>query len=199
MTRTGTTITGNFHNESIETASRESIHEMQSRWLRAIVKHVYESKPHSTGICSMRGIRPEDIKTAEDVVKLPMTNKDILRDSYPMKMACVPRDRIAEMHMSSGSTGTPVVMLKLNPKNRPQAGVLEADLCGAAVRPQVQYTRTADNQEEMTSVSTGNPKCAMRDSIASKSERCAPRTTRRMPVRTGGPLEPRGPRERHQT
>ena len=57
-----------------------------------------------------RGVRPEDIKTVEDVVKLPMTNKDILRESYPMKMACVPRDRIVEMHMSSGSTGTPVVM-----------------------------------------------------------------------------------------
>ncbi len=104
------TKTGNFHNELIETASRESIQEVQSRRLRAIVKHVYESNAIYRHLFDERGIRPEDIKTAEDVVKLPMTNKDILRDSYPMKMACVPRDRIAEMHMSSGSTGTPVVM-----------------------------------------------------------------------------------------
>jgi phenylacetate-CoA ligase len=104
------TKTGNFHNESMETASSESIHEMQSRRLRAIVKHVYESNAVYRHLFDERGIRPEDIKTAEDVVKLPMTNKDILRESYPMKMACVPRDRIVEMHMSSGSTGTPVVM-----------------------------------------------------------------------------------------
>lgn len=101
---------GNFHNESIETASFESIREMQSRRLRSIVKHVYESNAIYRHLFEESGIRPEDIKTAEDVVKLPMTNKDILRESYPMKMACVPRDQIVEMHMSSGSTGTPVVM-----------------------------------------------------------------------------------------
>ena len=44
------------------------------------------------------------------MVRLPFTGKDILRESYPLKMACVSRDQIVEMHMSSGSTGTPVVM-----------------------------------------------------------------------------------------
>ncbi len=101
---------GNFHNEPMETASKESIHEMQSRRLRAIVKHVYESNAVYRHLFDEKGIRPEDIRTAEDVVRLPLTSKDILRESYPLKMACVPRDQIVEMHMSSGSTGTPVVM-----------------------------------------------------------------------------------------
>jgi phenylacetate-CoA ligase len=101
---------GNFHNESMETASRESIHELQSRRLRAIVGHVYESNAIYRRLFDEKGIRPEDIRTAEDVVRLPFTGKDILRESYPLKMACVPRDQIVEMHMSSGSTGTPVVM-----------------------------------------------------------------------------------------
>lgn len=101
---------GNFHNESIETASRESIHEMQSQRLRAIVGHVYESNPIYRRLFDEKGVRPEDIRTAEDVVRLPLTNKDILRESYPLNMACVPRNQIVEMHMSSGSTGTPVVM-----------------------------------------------------------------------------------------
>ncbi len=101
---------GNFHNEPMETASRESIHEMQSRRLRAIVGHVYESNAVYRRLFDEKGIRPEDIRTAEDVVRLPLTSKDILRESYPLKMACVPRDQIVEMHMSSGSTGTPVVM-----------------------------------------------------------------------------------------
>ncbi len=99
-----------FHNESMETASRESIHEMQSRRLRSIVGHVYESNAVYRRLFDEKGIRPEDIRTAEDVVRLPFTGKDILRESYPLKMACVPRDQIVEMHMSSGSTGTPVVM-----------------------------------------------------------------------------------------
>ncbi len=99
-----------FHNESMETASRESIHEMQSRRLRSIVGHVYESNAVYRRLFDEKGIRPEDIRTAEDVVRLPLTSKDILRESYPLKMACVPRDQIVEMHMSSGSTGTPVVM-----------------------------------------------------------------------------------------
>ena len=101
---------GNFHNEPMETASKESIHELQSRRLRAIVDHVYESNAVYRHLFDEKGIRPEDIRTAEDVVRLPMTSKDILRESYPLKMACVPRDQIVEMHMSSGSTGTPVVM-----------------------------------------------------------------------------------------
>ena len=99
-----------FHNEPMETASRESIHEMQSRRLRSIVGHVYESNAVYRRLFDEKGIRPEDIRTAEDVVRLPFTGKDILRESYPLKMACVPRDQIVEMHMSSGSTGTPVVM-----------------------------------------------------------------------------------------
>jgi len=99
-----------FHNEPMETASRESIHEMQSRRLRAIVGHVYESNPIYRRLFDENGVRPEEIRTAEDVVRLPFTGKDILRESYPLKMACVPRDQIVEMHMSSGSTGTPVVM-----------------------------------------------------------------------------------------
>jgi phenylacetate-CoA ligase len=94
----------------METASRESIHEMQSRRLRSIVGHVYESNAVYRRLFDEKGIRPEDIRTAEDVVRLPLTSKDILRESYPLNMACVPRDQIVEMHMSSGSTGTPVVM-----------------------------------------------------------------------------------------
>ncbi|WP_286877680.1 phenylacetate--CoA ligase family protein [Methanosaeta sp. UBA458] len=99
-----------FHNEPMETASRERITQIQSERLRAIVGHVYESNPIYRRLFDEKGVRPEDIRTAEDVVRLPFTGKDILRESYPLNMACVPRDQIVEMHMSSGSTGTPVVM-----------------------------------------------------------------------------------------
>jgi len=100
----------NFHNKSIETRSSKDIREMQSARLKAIVKHVYESNASYRLLFAQAGVKPDDIQTADDIVKLPMTNKDILRESYPLGLSCVPREKIAEMHMSSGSTGTPVVM-----------------------------------------------------------------------------------------
>ncbi|MCK9441752.1 MAG: phenylacetate--CoA ligase [Methanothrix sp.] len=100
----------NFHNKPMETASLKDIREMQSQRLRAIVKHVYKSNASYRRLFEQAGVRPEDIRTADDIVKLPMTNKDILRESYPLGLSCVPREKIVEMHMSSGSTGTPVVM-----------------------------------------------------------------------------------------
>jgi len=101
---------GNFFNKSMETASRKDIFDMQSARLKAVVKHVYESNATYRQLFDEANVKPEDIRTADDVAKLPMTNKDILRDNYPLGLSCVPRLDIAEMHMSSGSTGTPVVM-----------------------------------------------------------------------------------------
>ena len=100
----------NFFNKSMETASRKDIFDMQSARLKAVVKHVYESNATYRQLFDEANVKPEDIRTADDVAKLPMTNKDILRDNYPLGLSCVPRLDIAEMHMSSGSTGTPVVM-----------------------------------------------------------------------------------------
>lgn len=100
----------NFHNKPMETASLKDIRDMQSKRLRAIVKHVYESNARYRRLFEQAGVMPEDIRTAEDIVKLPMTNKDIMRESYPLGLSCVPRQEVIEMHMSSGSTGTPVVM-----------------------------------------------------------------------------------------
>ncbi len=100
----------NFHNKPMETASLNDIRDMQSKRLRAVVKHIYESNARYRRLFEQAGVMPEDIRTVEDIVKLPMTNKDILRESYPLGLSCVPRQEVIEMHMSSGSTGTPVVM-----------------------------------------------------------------------------------------
>ena len=101
---------GNYHNEKMETASRAEIEELQAKRLRAVADHVYRSNPIYRKLFDARGVKPEDIRGLEDVSKLPMTNKNILRESYPLGLSCVPRREVAEMHMSSGSTGTPVIM-----------------------------------------------------------------------------------------
>jgi len=103
-------VNDNFHNKSMETASSKDIREMQSKRLKDIVKHVYNSNASYRRLFDEANVKPEDIRTAADIIKLPMTNKDILRDSYPLGLSCMPREKIMEMHMSSGSTGTPVIM-----------------------------------------------------------------------------------------
>ena len=99
-----------FHNEKMETAARAEIEELQPKGFERSVDHVYRSNPIYRKLFDTRGVRPEDIRGLADITKLPMTNKNILRESYPLGLSCVPRSSIAEMHMSSGSTGTPVVM-----------------------------------------------------------------------------------------
>ncbi len=54
-------------------------------------------------------IKPEDIKTLDDIQKLPLTTKDDLRAAYPFGMFAVPRREIVEVHTSSGTTGKPTV------------------------------------------------------------------------------------------
>ncbi|HPT19783.1 MAG TPA: phenylacetate--CoA ligase family protein, partial [Methanothrix sp.] len=99
-----------YHNEKMETADRREIEELQSKRLRAVVSHVYNSNPIYRKLFDEKGVRPEDIKSVEDVRRLPMTGKELLRKSYPMGLSCVSRREVVEMHMSSGSTGTPVIM-----------------------------------------------------------------------------------------
>jgi phenylacetate-CoA ligase len=101
---------GNYHNESMETAPRKEIEELQKKRLRAVVDHVYRSNRIYRKLFDEHGVSPEDIRSLQDISKLPMTNKEILRESYPLGLCCVPRAEIREMHMSSGSTGTPVIM-----------------------------------------------------------------------------------------
>ncbi|ABK13816.1 MAG: phenylacetate--CoA ligase [Methanothrix sp.] len=99
-----------YHNEKLETASREKLRDIQTKGLRRTVRHVYESNPVYRRLFDAHGVSPEEIKTLDDLQRLPMTNKELLRENYPLGLSCVPRDSIVEMHMSSGSTGTPVIM-----------------------------------------------------------------------------------------
>jgi phenylacetate-CoA ligase len=101
---------GNFQNEKMETAPQKDIRELQTRRLKEIVKHVYSSNALYRKSFDAHGVTPDDIKSVDDVTKLPLMNKDLLRESYPLGLSCVDRKKVIEMHMSSGSTGTPVVM-----------------------------------------------------------------------------------------
>ncbi len=77
--------------------------------LARLVDRVYRNVPFYREKLDRAGIRPEDIRSLEDIRKLPFTTKDELRTTYPYGLLAVPREEILEVHTSSGTTGTPVV------------------------------------------------------------------------------------------
>ena len=90
---------------------REQMREVQSRRLVKMVDYVYHNTPFYRKKFQEMGLLPTDIKSIDDIVKLPFTNKLDLRDNYPFGLAAVPMSQIVRIHASSGTTGKPVVVL----------------------------------------------------------------------------------------
>ncbi len=98
-----------YYQEEIECASREEIKALQDERLVAQVKHVYENVPYYRNLMDEKGVKPEDIKSADDLHKLPFLTKADLRDAYPTGMLAVPMKDCVEIHSTSGTTGKRVV------------------------------------------------------------------------------------------
>lgn len=96
-------------NEEAECMSAEDTKKLQLQRLQKIVKRAYENVPYYKKRFDELNIKPEDIKTLEDIEKLPFTTKTDLRDAYPFGMFAVPIDEIIEVHTTSGTTGKPTV------------------------------------------------------------------------------------------
>ena len=99
-----------FWNEQMETASREQLSKMQLERLQKTVKHVYDNVPLYRERMDAAGVRPEDVKSLDDLTKLPFTSKQDLRDTYPYGMFAVPMDDVVRLHASSGTTGKQIVV-----------------------------------------------------------------------------------------
>lgn len=96
-------------NPAKETIERKEIRKNQLRSLKALLVHVYRNVRFYRDKFDKAGIKPEDIKTLEDLARVPFTTKDELRDTYPFGLLAVPREEVFEIHTSSGTTGTPVL------------------------------------------------------------------------------------------
>lgn len=96
--------------EPIETASRDEITALQIERLRRTLHHAYDNVPHYRKAFDQRGVHPDDLHTLEDIRKFPCTSKEDLRRNYPFGMFAVPRERLARVHASSGTTGKPTVV-----------------------------------------------------------------------------------------
>ena len=100
---------GNYFNPEIETASREQITAIQNEKLVKQVKHVYENVAPYRKKMDEAGVKPEDIKSIEDLHLLPFVTKDDLRDAYPYGYMGKPLSECVRIQSTSGTTGRRVV------------------------------------------------------------------------------------------
>ncbi|MBA4788804.1 MAG: phenylacetate--CoA ligase [Rhizobiales bacterium] len=96
--------------DAAERASRDEIMALQRQRLAWSLKHAYENVPHYRAQFDAAGVHPDDFKELSDLAKFPFTVKKDLRDNYPFGLFAVPREKLARIHGSSGTTGKPIVV-----------------------------------------------------------------------------------------
>ena len=89
--------------------SREDMKKLQSERLAAQVKHVYDNVKYYRDLMDEKGVKPEDIKSVDDLHKLPFLSKADLRDAYPYGLLAAPLKDCVRIHSTSGTTGKRVV------------------------------------------------------------------------------------------
>lgn len=100
-----------FFNRDLECMPIEKIRALQDRRLKDQVRRLEKDSGFFRDRFHAVGVTGENFRGLEDLDKLPFTTKSDFREQYPDKMCTVPRDQIREMHMSSGTSGTPIIML----------------------------------------------------------------------------------------
>ncbi len=104
---------GEYYAPEIETMPREKLEELQLKRLKWQVKRCYEGSEFYRERFDKIGLKPEDIKTLDDIVKIPPVTKDELREeqlNHPPfgRFVVAPREDWRELHPSTGTTGIPV-------------------------------------------------------------------------------------------
>jgi len=96
--------------DDAERASRDEIMALQRQRLAWSLRHAYDNVPHYRRAFDAAGVHPSDFRDLSDLAKFPFTVKQDLRDNYPFGLFAVPRERLARIHGSSGTTGKPIVV-----------------------------------------------------------------------------------------
>lgn len=102
--------THNGPQTGIEFASRDEITALQTARAKSTLRHAYFNVPHYRKAFDELGVHPDDFRELSDFAKFPCTDKETLRREYPFGMFAVPREQIARIHASSGTTGRPTVV-----------------------------------------------------------------------------------------
>jgi phenylacetate-CoA ligase len=121
--------------DTAERASRDEIMALQRERLAWSLRHAYENVPHYRRSFDAAGVHPSDFRQLSDLAKFPFTVKQDLRDNYPFGLFAVPREKIARIHGSSGTTGRPIVVGYTLADIDMWANVMARSLRAAGARP----------------------------------------------------------------
>ena len=97
-------------NPDAENMPREDLEQLQLERLQSTLNRVYKNVKFYRSRFDELGIEPADIKSREDLEKIPFTTKDDLRDNYPYGMFALPLREVVRIHSSTGTTGKPTVV-----------------------------------------------------------------------------------------
>ena len=121
--------------DPIEIASRDEIAALQLERMKWSLKHAYDNVPFYRKSFDDAGVHPDDLKSLSDLAKFPFTVKQDLRDNYPFGLFAVPREQIARVHASSGTTGQPTVVGYTKNDLTMWAGVVARCMRASGLRP----------------------------------------------------------------
>ncbi|RAI32802.1 phenylacetate--CoA ligase PaaK [Rhodoplanes serenus] len=121
--------------DAVERASRDQIQALQRERLAWSLRHAYENVPFYRKTFDEAGLHPSDFRELSDLAKFPFTMKNDLRDNYPFGLFAVPREKLARVHGSSGTTGKPIVVGYTQADVDMWADVMARSIRAAGVRP----------------------------------------------------------------
>jgi phenylacetate-CoA ligase len=99
-----------IYDKEFETLPREALNAIQLKRLQGLAERVYNVVPFYKKAFDEKGVKPDQIKSLEDLQRLPFTLKQDLRDNYPFAMFATPMESVVRIHASSGTTGKPTVV-----------------------------------------------------------------------------------------
>jgi phenylacetate-CoA ligase len=120
--------------DRFETASTDELRAWQLAQLKWSLRHAYDNVAHYRASFDAAGVHPNDLRSLDDLVKFPFTTKADLRDNYPFGMFAVPREQVARVHASSGTTGKPTVVGYTKPDLEVWADVVARSIRAAGGR-----------------------------------------------------------------
>jgi phenylacetate-CoA ligase len=121
--------------EPIERASLDQLRALQLERLQWSLNHAYANVPHYRSAFDAAQVHPDDCKELSDLARFPFTTKGDLRSNYPFGMFAVPREQVARIHASSGTTGQPTVVGYTATDLRTWAGVMARSIRASGGRP----------------------------------------------------------------
>ena len=125
-----------------EAFSRQEIEKYQLERLHKTLEHCMNS-PFYRERFAREGLKPSDIKTLDDIRKIPFTTKQDLRDTYPFGIASVPLEQCTRLHSSSGTTGNPTVILHTQKDLQEWANAVARCLWMVGCRPNDVFQNTS--------------------------------------------------------